>query len=123
MIKKCLSVIMYNMRILDLPIKRAELGKSKVVFDEAMIKGVVDINRSILAIDAELHADLEKMLIDDGSRQDDLWGINLWYEEGDELIEFDSMINVRPRQNNHTRGVEDPAKREAITQVVAKWIL
>lgn len=104
-------------------LERADLASCQVVFDGPMVKGVVDVERGLLAIDADLHADLEKMLLENGSNQDVLWGINLWYEdEGDDLIEFDSMINVRPRQGNRSRDVEDEAVRGQIVAVVQKWI-
>ncbi len=111
------------MKILHDPIKKENLATSEVVFDEAMVKGVVDVERGLLAIDADLHADLERMLLEDGSRQDDVWGINLWFEDdGEDFVEFDSMINVRPRQGNRSRSVEDPALCQQITEIVQKWI-
>ena len=111
------------MKILDQPMKVADLARADVIFDGLMVKAVVDVARGLLAIDADLHADLEQMLLEDGSRQDDLWGINLWYEDqGEDLIEFDSMINVRPRQNNRSRDVESPEIRQLIVEVVKKWI-
>ncbi len=88
-----------------------------------LVKGVVDVDRGILALDAELHSDLEAALLQDGSLQRDLWGINLYPDEPPEnFLEFDSMINVRPSQNNRTRGVEDPATRQLILSVVNKRI-
>lgn len=111
------------MRILAKEMSRNDLAQSEVVFDGPMVKGVVDINKGVLAIDADLHADLEKLLLEEGSEQDALWGINLWYEEfGEDLIEFDSMINVRPRQGNRSREVEDEGIRKKIVRVVQKWI-
>lgn len=111
------------MKILDEPIKANELAKSEVVFDGSMVKGAVDVQRGLLAIDANLHADLEQLLLEDGSAQDDVWGINLWYEDDrEDLVEFDSMINIRPRQGNRSRGVEDPEVRQKIMAVVRKWI-
>lgn len=111
------------MRIIDQPILASDLKKSSVIFDGPMVKGVVDVERNILAIDANLHADLERLLLDQGSAQDALWGINLWFEdEGEDFIEFDSMINVRPRQNNPSRDVEDPETRQKIVETVQKWI-
>ncbi len=85
-----------------------------------MVKGVVDIKRELLAIDADLHADIEKFLLENGSKQLDLWGINL-YLDGD-LVEFDSMINIRPIQNNRSRFVEDEKTREKILEIVRQWI-
>lgn len=111
------------MKILSAKIEKEELAKSENIFDGPMVKGVVDIEKQLLAIDAGLHADLERMLLEAGSSQEVLWGINLWYEDdGEDFVEFDSMINVRPRQGNRTRDVEDEATRKRIIEVVQKWI-
>lgn len=112
------------MKILEEPIKKDQLFKiSEVVFEEEMVKGVVDVEKGILAIDADMHADLEQLLLAAGSRQEDLWGINLYPEETpDEFVEFDSMINIRPRQNNRDRYVNDPDTRARIIEVVDKWV-
>jgi len=76
-----------------------------------------------MAVDAELHADEEKLLLENGSKQTDLWGINIYpHEEGEKFIEFDSMINLRPYQNNRTRGVKDPKIIEKIVKVVNKLV-
>lgn len=77
------------------------------------------MTRGIMAVSGELHSDEEGLLLDDGSRQYDLWGINLYpAETGEEWIEFDSVINVRPSQNNRSRSVEDEQTRAAIRRVV-----
>ncbi len=84
-----------------------------------MVKAVVDIDKRIMAIGGELHADEEAFLLERDSEQENLWGINLYPERDfSEMIEFDSMINIRPRQNNRSRGVEDPTVREKIVGVV-----
>lgn len=108
------------MKILDKRIKRSDLDKSQFVMDDEMVKGVVDVKKGLLAIDAELHADLEKMLLESGSDQFDLWGINLYFDG--ELVEFESMINIRPAQGNRSRGVEDESTREEIIKIVNNWI-
>ena len=88
-----------------------------------MVKAVVDVERRVLAIGGEMHADEEAALLDDGSRQADLWGINLYpAEAGPDWIEFDSMINVRPSRGNRSRDVEDPSIRDAIRRVVTSLI-
>jgi hypothetical protein len=88
-----------------------------------MVKAVVDIDRELLAVDGELHSDMEALLIDNGSKQHSLWGINLYPEmTGGDFVEFDSMINMRPSQGNRSRGVENAQTRERIVRVVARWI-
>ena len=88
-----------------------------------MVKAVVDVEKIILAVDAELHSDLEAALLDNGSKQKDLWGINIYPEErGDGFIEFDSMINMRPSQHNTSRGVEDKALCLKIIGIVTKKV-
>ena len=84
-----------------------------------MVKAVADIELGLLAVDAELHSDLEARLLQEGSKQRNLWGINLYPEmQGEDFVEFDSMINVRPSQNNRSRGVENEAARKKIVQIV-----
>ena len=74
-----------------------------------LVKAVVDIEKEIIAVDAELHADEESLLLKNGSKNKNLWGINLYPDiEDNDWIEFDSMINLRPTQNNRSRDVEDP---------------
>lgn len=89
-----------------------------------LVKAVIDLNRSILVIDAEMHADEEQFLLEAGSAQNDLWGINLYPAKfgSDEFIEFDSMINIRPRQRNMSRDVEDKAIRRQIIELVSKKV-
>jgi hypothetical protein len=80
---------------------------------------VVDVEREIMAIGGELHSDEEAALLDDGSRQTHLWGINLYPgERGESWIEFDAMINVRPAQGNRSRDVENDTTRVAIRRIV-----
>jgi len=88
-----------------------------------LVKAVVDINKELIAVDAELHSDLEALLLNDGSKQKDLWGINFYPDiHGDEFIEFDSMINMRPSQGNRARGVEDGEIRKKIIEIVTMRI-
>ncbi len=89
-----------------------------------LVKAVVDLEKEIMAIDAELHADLEEFLLEQGSQQEHLWGINIHPDSvlRDGWIEFDSMINLRPSQGNKSRGVDDPQIRERIIQLVYKLV-
>lgn len=88
-----------------------------------MIKAAVDVERGTMALGGELHADEEAVLLEDGSRQEHVWGINLYPEKpAPERIEFDSMINVRPSQNNRSRGVENPDIQSRILRIVDQLI-
>ena len=96
------------MRIIKDTLKFEELQQMAAQRFGDLVKAVVDVDRELIALDAELHADLETALLEDGSTQRSLWGINLYPElPKDQSIEFDSMINLRPSQGNRSRGVED----------------
>ncbi|PKN01416.1 MAG: hypothetical protein CVU77_04760 [Elusimicrobia bacterium HGW-Elusimicrobia-1] len=104
-------------------ISRDELKKIAAKLFGDMVKAVIDIDRGLIAVDAELHSDLEAVLIEDGSHTTALWGINLYPElSGEDYLEFDSLINVKPSVANRTRGVEDEKLRERIKNIVAKRI-
>jgi len=84
-----------------------------------MVKAVVDIERKIMAVGGQMHADEEALLLQKDSEQCNLWGINIYPDKSvEDYIEFDSVINLRPAQNNKTRGVDDPKIQEKIKQVV-----
>jgi hypothetical protein len=88
-----------------------------------MVKAVVDVENEYVAIDAELHADLESLMLQQGSKQANLWGINLYPGLPDnQFIEFDSLINIRPSVGNKSRNVENGQLCKRITEIVAKRI-
>lgn len=106
-------------RIIRTPLTRGELVSIAAEQFGDMVKAVVDVQRGVMALGGELHSDEEAILLDDGSSQGDLWGINLYPAAGeDEWIEYDSMINVRPSRGNRSRGVEDAGLRDTIARVV-----
>ncbi|MBR5398061.1 MAG: hypothetical protein IK145_09450 [Bacteroidales bacterium] len=112
------------MQILQTAITRAELAALAENTFGDMIKSVADVKRGLLALDAELHADLERLLLENGSAGEDLWGFNLYPdEEGEDFIEYDSLINIRSWQGNPSRGISDPETREAIENIVAQFII
>jgi hypothetical protein len=112
------------MLIVRVPLSLADLGRMATEQFGDFVKAVVDVERAVMAVGGELHADEEALLLEDGSRQADLWGINLHPDlPTDELVEFDSMINVRPSQGNRSRGVDDPDRRRRIDAVVRRLIV
>ena len=86
-----------------------------------LVKAVVDVEQGFMAVGGEMQADEEALLLDEGSPQPVLWGINLYPAQfgTPRFIEFDSVINIRPRQGNRTRSVDDAAVRAAVTSIVA----
>lgn len=108
-----------EIRVVRDTVSRDELSEiAKQQFGD-MVKAVVDVEQGIMAIAGELHSDEEAVLLDQGSVQRHLWGINLYPGKPlDECIEFDSMINVRPSGGNRSRYVESSEVREAVTRIV-----
>jgi hypothetical protein len=90
----------------------------------SLVKVVIDIEKEIMVVDAELHADEEELLLENGSEQNNLWGINIYPENinTEDWIEFDSMINIRPLSGNKSRGIEDPILRKKIIIIVNKLV-
>ena len=100
-----------------------ELNQMAITGFGNLVKAVVDIDKEVIAVDAELHSDLEALLIENGSKQRSLWGINFYPEmKGDDLVEFDSMINMRPSQGNRSRGVDSPEIRKKIMELISKKV-
>ncbi|SRR3989339_495270 len=114
------------MKIVDKKTKitKKELAEMAQKMFGNLVKAVVDVEKEIMAVDAELHADEEAWLLEKGSNQKNLWGINLYPEVKEEdFVEFDSMINLRPSQGNRSRGVEDKNLQEKIIQIVNKLVI
>ncbi len=111
----------FEIQIIRTPIPRSHITALAETGFGDMVKAVVDLGRGIMAVGGELHSDEEATLMEDGSRQSDLWGINLYPGE-DDWIEFDSMTNVRPAQNNRSRGVENAETRQTIRAVVERLV-
>lgn len=112
-----------DIEIINKPIDKKYLTEVAEKRFGDMVKAVVDIEKKIIAIGGELHADEEQVLLEQNSKQHNLWGINIYPEKtGDDFIEFDSMINIRPRQNNRSRGVEDKDIQGKIIDIVQSLV-
>ena len=111
------------MKVVD-TISVSELSEMAGKMYGSLVKAVVDLENNSLIVDAEMHADEEQYLLENGSKQNDLWGINLYPAkfESDDFIEFDSMINIRPRQQNMSRDVEDIEIRTRIVTLIGKKV-
>ncbi|MGH7385762.1 MAG: DUF5674 family protein [Candidatus Rokuibacteriota bacterium] len=110
--------------IVSAPVSLDSIRRLAAVQFGDFVKAVVDVRQGVMAIGGELHADEEALLLQHGSRQADLWGINLYPDLPPvDLIEFDSMINVRPLQSNRSREVEDAGVRRQIEEVVGRLVV
>ena len=111
------------MKIVDEKLTIDDLKQMAAATFGNLVKAVIDVERELIAVDTELHSDLEAMLLEDGSRQKNIWGINLYPDlQGDEFIEFDSLINIRPSQGNRSRGVENEETHKKILEIIARRI-
>lgn len=112
------------MKIIITPIKRSKILEKYNSYFRKMIKAVVDTDKHIIALDAELHVDLEEILLENGSNQENLWGINLYLEENiDKQIEYTALINIRPSLDNRSMEIEDLQIRDEIKKIVNRLII
>ncbi|MEE8277198.1 MAG: DUF5674 family protein [Thermoanaerobaculia bacterium] len=96
----------------------AELRRLIAAHFEDMVKYVVDVQRGVAAVGGELHADEEAVLLEQGSRQDDLWGANYYPGKGEaDCIEYTSLINIRPARGNRSMVIEDEGVRARVREI------
>ena len=111
------------MKIIEDKISILELRKTAKRMFGDLVKAVVDVEKEVMVVDGELHSDEEALLLKKGSKQKDLWGINIYPEiKNDDWIEFDSMINLRPSLQNLSRGVGNLDIRRKIKKIVNKLV-
>jgi hypothetical protein len=108
-----------NIRIIRNKITKSELDELAKEFYVEMIKGVADIERSIMALGGEWHIDANQILIEDGSSQENLWGFNVYLNKAkEEKLEYNSLINIRPGQGNRNMEIESEEIRKKISEIV-----
>ena len=112
------------MKIVKDKIEIAELREMTKRMYDNLVKAVVDIGKEIMAVDAEMHVDLEQFLIEkENSEPKNLWGINIHPDfEGEKFVEFDSMINLKPGLGNRTRGIDNAGTRDKIIKIIDKLV-
>src|SRR3989338_1066280 len=106
------------MKIITSPLPLSELKTiAGEVFGD-MVKGVADLDKKIIVVGGELHADEEALFLDHGSKREHLWGFNIYVDKPrDSWLEFDSMINIRPSQGNRSRTIESKEIQEKIVTI------
>jgi hypothetical protein len=112
------------MKVIKDTIEIAELKEMSEKMFGGLVKVMVDVGKEIIAVDAPMHADLLNLLIEEESSEPkNLWGINIYPEKsGEDFVEFDSMMNLKPGLGNRTRGVDSEEIRKKIVEIVEKLI-
>lgn len=113
------------MKIVKDKIANLELKEMAKKMHDNLVKAMVDVDKKIMAVDAGLHADLMELLIEkENSEPENVWGINIFPDKtNQDLIEFDSMMNIKPALGNRTRGIENGNIRKKIIEIVNKLII
>ncbi len=83
--------------------------------DSPFSKAAVDISKKTVSIGGEFHVDCAEELIENGSSSKDIWGINI-YPDGH--VDFISLVNIRPAQNNRTMDITDENIRNTIKEII-----
>jgi hypothetical protein len=112
------------MKFVDHSIQLIELSAMSEKMFKRLVKAVVDVERALMVVDAGMHANEEFFLLENGSEQKNLWGINLHPDKfgSEDFIAFDSMINIRPRQGNRSRSVDNHETQKLIRNIVNKLV-
>lgn len=110
-------------KIIKKKITKEELKKIAEQGFGTVIKAVVDVEKEIIALGGELHSDANELLIENGSRQENLWGINIQLDKPrNEWIDFQALINIRPSIGNRSMEIENPEIRNKIKETVNKLV-
>lgn len=104
-------------------INRENFKKIVKEWFEDMTKAVVDIEKEVIALGGELHSDALKLMIEKGYNPKNLWGINIYVDKDkDQRIEYNSLINIRPLENNRSLEIQSQKIKEKIRKIVDKLI-
>lgn len=113
-----------EIQVITEPTSRQEVKKMAQTWFDDIVKGVVDIEKKILALGGEWHSDAEAVLLEKGSAQHNLWGFNLFLNQpADKMIEYTSLINIRPAVGNRTMVIEDPVVKQQVQTIIEKLII
>jgi hypothetical protein len=119
----CDNIRHMNIKIVNKKITETELREIAKDFYGEMVKGVVDIEREIMAMGGEYHMDANTVLIENGSEQKNVWGFNWYFDKTEnERIEYVSLINIRPAQGNKVMEVQDINLRDKMKAIILKYL-
>lgn len=108
-----------NIKIVRDKITKKELEELAKEFYVEMVKGMADIEKGIIALGGEWHMDANEVLIEDGSRQENLWGFNIYLNKPEEeMLEYNSLVNIRPKQGNRSMEIKNKEIKNKIFKIV-----
>lgn len=112
-----------DIRIITNTITKEEMAEIAKEFYDNMVKGVIDVEQEIIALGGEYHMDANTILIERGSRQDHIWGFNIYLDKNDDdWLEYVSLINIRPTVGNRSMFIENEELRQKIKNIITKKI-
>jgi hypothetical protein len=82
---------------------------------EVYIKTVIDIEKKICSAGMDRHFEGEQILLKEGSKQKNLWGGGIDLETKE--IDFNSFINIRPRDNNTKNDIQSEAIKKVYKEL------
>ena len=119
----CYHNVMHNILLVRDTVPLSEIKTLAKEIYGTMIKGVVDLDREIIALGGEWHMDANNVLIADGSQQPSLWGFNIIFGlPHDQWIEYHSLINIRPAQGNRSQEIKDEKLREQMRKIIDEHV-
>lgn len=112
-----------DIRIIKDKITKLELEELAKEFYVEMVKGVADIEKDIIALGGEWHMDANQILVENGSNQENLWGFNIYLNKPrKEMLEYNSLINIRPKQGNKSMEIESEEIKNKIFEIVSSLV-
>ena len=113
-----------RIKILDHKIDVEEVKKLADLWYGTMIKGAVDIEIGRVALGGDYHIEDSELLTSTGSKFEDIWGFNIRFEENpDGVLEFDSMVNIKPNLGNRSRNISNDEIIKKATEIIYKFII
>ncbi len=112
-----------SIQILEKPVSMDYVRELAVEWYGTMIKGTVDIAKNKVAIGGKYHVESCELLVEGGGDHTNVWGFNIRFEEDQNgILEFDSLVNIKPSLGNKSRSVENPEIIKKATEIIHSWI-
>src|SRR3989344_4997384 len=108
-----------NIQILDHKISIKEVKALALFWYKSIIKGTVDIELGRVALGGDYHIESSEVLTSSGSKFEDVWAFNIRFEENpDGVLEFDSMVNIKPNLGNRSRTINNEEILKKLKEII-----